>query len=178
MSHKTAPFRTPVLCGNRSSGVQEFKRYPSTVNRVFVSCSVMLKSSLPDMSHKTAPFRTPVLCGNRSSGVQEFKRYPSTVNRVFVSCSGMIESSLLLVCHTERLLQSPCSLWEQELNRYPSTVKSKCFGLSFKAFSNESASWTSKWAHTQAHISVSVCNHYHGYWDWDRFLNPGHGICR
>ena len=70
MSHKTAPFRTPVLCGNRRSGVQEFKRYSSTVNRVFVSCSVMIKSSLPDMSHKTAPFRTPVLCGNRSSGGQ------------------------------------------------------------------------------------------------------------
>ena len=51
-----------------------------------------------------------------------FHRYPSTVNRVFISCSGVIESSLLLVCHTERLPQSPCSLWEQELNRYPSTV--------------------------------------------------------
>ena len=24
-------------------------------------------------------------------------------------------------------------------------------------------------------ISVSVWDHYHGYWDWDRFLNPGPG---
>ena len=53
------------------------------------------------------------------TGVQEFNRYPSTVNRVLVSCSGVIGNSLLLVCHTERRPQSPCSMWEQELNRYP-----------------------------------------------------------
>ena len=51
---------------------------------------------------------------------------PISVNRVFVSCSGVIESSLLLVCHTE---QSPCSLWEQELNRYQSTVFKRQPGL-------------------------------------------------
>ena len=54
-------------------------------------------------------------------------RQPSTV--FFVSCSGVIESSLLLVCHTERLPRSPCSLWKQELNRYPSTVFMRQPGL-------------------------------------------------
>ena len=74
----------------------------------------MIESPLPYVSHKTAPFRAPVLRGNRSSGVQ-----PISVNRVLVSCSGVIGNSLILVCHTERRPQSPCSMWEQELNRYP-----------------------------------------------------------
>ena len=77
----------------------------------------MIESPLPYVSHKTAPFRAPALCGNRSSGVQ-----PISVNRVLVSCSGVIGNSPLLVCHTERRPQSPCSMWEQELNRYPSIV--------------------------------------------------------
>ena len=63
----------------------------------------MIESSLPHASHKAAPSRAPVICGNRSSGVQ-----PISVNRVFVSRRGLIYSSLILVCHTERLPQSPC----------------------------------------------------------------------
>ena len=86
----------------------------------------MIESPLPYVSHKTAPFRAPVLCGNRSS---TDIRQPSTVNRVLVSCSGVIGNSLLLVCHTERRPQSPCSMWEQELNRYPSTVFKRQPGL-------------------------------------------------
>ena len=34
-----------------------------------------------------------------------------------------------LVCHTERRPRSPCSMWEQELNRYPSTVFKRQPGL-------------------------------------------------
>ena len=97
------------------------------VRRAITQASnVMIESSLLKtrirllqccVSHKTAPFRAPALCGNRSSGVQ-----PISVNRVLVSCSGVIGNSLLLVCHTERRPQSPCSMWEQELNRCPSIV--------------------------------------------------------
>ena len=49
MSHKTVPFRAPVLCGNRSSGVQ-----PISVNRVFVSWYDRELIAL-GMSHRTAP---------------------------------------------------------------------------------------------------------------------------
>ena len=82
----------------------------------------MIESPLPYVSHKTAPFRAPALCGNRSSGVQPISVNRQPSNRVLVSCSGVIGNSLLLVCHTERRPQSPCSMWEQELNRYPSIV--------------------------------------------------------
>ena len=84
----------------------------------------MIESPLPHVFHKTAPFRAAVLCGNRSSGVQPISvnRHPSTVNRVLVSCSGVIGNPLLLVCHTERRPQSPCSMWEQKLNRNSSTI--------------------------------------------------------
>ena len=76
----------------------------------------MIESPLPYVSHKTAPFRAPVLCGNRSSGVQ-----PISVNRQPCSCLMQWSDRELtaLVCHTERRPQSPCSMWEQELNRYP-----------------------------------------------------------
>ena len=46
VSHKTAPFRAPVRCGNRSSGVQ-----PISINRVFVSCSGVIDSSLILVCH-------------------------------------------------------------------------------------------------------------------------------
>ena len=53
VSHKTAPFRAPALCGNRSSGVQ-----PISVNRQPCSCLMQWSDrELPafGMSHRTAP---------------------------------------------------------------------------------------------------------------------------
>ena len=53
VSHKTAPFRAPALCGNRSSGVQ-----PIAVNRQPCSCLMQWSDrELPafGMSHRTAP---------------------------------------------------------------------------------------------------------------------------
>ena len=79
----------------------------------------MIESSLPHVSHKTATSEPLFSLG---TGVQEF-------NRSAVSCSGVIESSQLLVCHTERLPQSLYSLWEHDLNRYPSTVFKRQPGL-------------------------------------------------
>ena len=110
------------------TGVQEFNRYPSTVNRQACSCLMQWsdrKLTAFGMSHERRP-QSPC-----SMWEQELNRYPSTVNRVLVSCSGVIGNSLLLVCHTERRPQSPCSMWEQELNRYPSTVnRQPCLSVS------------------------------------------------
>ena len=53
VSHKTAPFRAPVLCGNRSSGVQ-----PISVNRQPCSCLMQWSDrelTAFGMSHRTAP---------------------------------------------------------------------------------------------------------------------------
>ena len=69
VSHKTAPFRAPVLCG-----AQEFTRYPATVNRVFVSCSGVIESSLLLVCHTERLPQSPC-----SLWEQELNRYPSTV---------------------------------------------------------------------------------------------------
>ena len=59
------------------TGVQEFNRYPSTVNRVLVSCSGVIGNSLLLVCHTERRPQSPC-----SMWEQELNRYPSTVNRV------------------------------------------------------------------------------------------------
>ena len=99
------------------------------------------------MSHKAAPFRAPVLCGNRSSADI---RQPSVV--FFVWCSGMTDSSLFWYVTQNGSSQSPCSLWEQEFKRYPSTVNRVIYPSAWIAASNWSRIvlepdrfWTISW---------------------------------
>ena len=79
VSHKTAPFRAPVLCGNRSSGVQ-----PISVNRQPCSCLMQWSDrELPafGMSHRTAP-PEPLFYVGTGAQPLSVNRQPSTVNRV------------------------------------------------------------------------------------------------
>ena len=56
------------------TGVQEFNRYPSTVNRVLVSCSGVIENSLLLVCHTERRPQSPC-----SMWEQELNRYPSTV---------------------------------------------------------------------------------------------------
>ena len=58
------------------TGVQEFNRYPSTVNRVLVSCSGVIGNSLLLVCHTERRPQSPC-----SMWEQELNRYPSIVNR-------------------------------------------------------------------------------------------------
>ena len=74
VSHKTAPFRAPVLCGNRSSGVQ-----PISVNRVF--CLIQWcdrELTALGMSHRTAP-PEPLFSVGTGAQPSSVNRQPSTV---------------------------------------------------------------------------------------------------
>ena len=76
VSHKTAPFRAPVLCGNRSSGVQ-----PMSVNRQPCSCLMQWSDrELPafGMSHRTAPPKPLFYAGTRAQPLS-VNRQPSIV---------------------------------------------------------------------------------------------------
>ena len=70
VSHKTAPFRAPVLCGNRSSGVQ-----PISVNRQPCSCLMQWSDG---MSHRTAP-PEPLFYVGTGAQPLSVNRQPSTV---------------------------------------------------------------------------------------------------
>ena len=72
------------------TGVQEFNRYPSTVNRVLVSCSGVIGNSLLLVCHTERRPQSPC-----SMWEQEPSRYPSTVNRqpclsVSLDCSQQL----------------------------------------------------------------------------------------
>ena len=76
VSHKTAPFRAPALCGNRSSGVQ-----PISVNRQPCSCLMQWSDrELPafGMSHRTAP-PEPLFYVGTGAQPLSVNRQPSTV---------------------------------------------------------------------------------------------------
>ena len=88
VSHKTAPFRAPVLCGNRSSGVQPISvnRQSSTVNRVLAPCSGVIGNSLLLVCHTERRPQSPYV----GTGAQ-----PLSVNRqpclsVSLDCSQQL----------------------------------------------------------------------------------------
>ena len=75
MSHKTAPFRAHVLCGNRNSGAQ-----PISVNRQPCFCRMQWydRELIVLVRHTERLSRSPCSLWERV-----FNRYPSTVNRDF-----------------------------------------------------------------------------------------------
>ena len=97
VSHKTAPFRAPVLCGNRSSGVQ-----PISVNRQPCSCFMQWSDrelTAFGMSHRTAPPEPLFYVGTGAK--------PLSVNRQPCLSVSLDCSQQLIQCRSRRLPTIP-----------------------------------------------------------------------